>query len=314
MPHSLIRSLLAAGLWLGIGVAAAAPLSVFVSVLPLQTFVERVGGERVETLVMVEPGHSPATYEPSPRKVAALADADLYVRVGVPFEDAWMKRIRAANPDMPVLDLRDGLTLRPLEAHVHEDGHGNGGGHEHDGAGDRRAHRTMDAHVWTSPPLVRQMARSIRATLTRLDPDGAAVYAENQAAFDAELASLHEELEAILGDLERRSFLVHHPAWGYFADTYDLTQVPIEHQGKEPGARRLTTLIEQARAAGTRVIFVQPQFGQRAGEQIAGAIDGRVETVDPLAADYADNLRRVARLIAAAQGADAPADATAGAR
>ena len=95
------------------------PLKVFASVLPVQTFVESVGGERVDTEVMVLPGHSPATYDPSPKQVAALAEADLYVRVGVPFEDAWMKRIQATNPDLPILDLRDGLQLRAQEEHEH---------------------------------------------------------------------------------------------------------------------------------------------------------------------------------------------------
>jgi zinc transport system substrate-binding protein len=151
------------------------------------------------------------------------------------------------------------------------------------------------------------MAVAIRDALTRLDPDGAAVYAANQAAFDAELAALDRELAALLAPLGRRSFLVYHPAWGYFADAYGLEQVPIEHEGKAPGARRLASLIEQARAADTRVIFVQPQFDKRAAERVATAIGGRVETVNPLAEDYADNLRRVARLIADANGGAAAA-------
>lgn len=285
--------------------AMAAALSVFVSVLPLATFVEQVGGERVRVQTMVLPGQSPATYDPSPKQIAALAEADLYVRVGVPFEAAWMKRIRAANPDMPVLDLRDGLPLRAQELHSHDE-------HDiHDHAPGGDAAEAMDAHVWTSPALVRRMAAAIRDTLTRLDPDGAASYAERQAAFDAELAALDSELAAMLADLEQHSFLVYHPAWGYFADRYGLTQIPIERQGKEPGARRLTALIEQAQAAGTRVIFVQPQFDRRAAQRVAKAIGGRVETLDPLAADYADNLRRVAGVIAAA---NAPRSVSAPAR
>jgi zinc transport system substrate-binding protein len=62
------------------------------SVLPLATFVERVGGERVSVHTLVQPGHSPHTYEPTPRQITALANADIYFRVGMPFEDAWMPR------------------------------------------------------------------------------------------------------------------------------------------------------------------------------------------------------------------------------
>jgi zinc transport system substrate-binding protein len=200
---------------------------------------------------------------------------------------------------MPVLDLRDGLPLRAQERHTHEDHDAHDAPHIRDTPEGGEA---MDAHVWTSPSLVRRMAATIRDELTRLDPDGAAAYAGQQAAFDAELAALDNELTTLLADLEQRSFLVYHPAWGYFADRYGLIQIPIQRAGKEPGARRLTTLIEQARATGTRVIFVQPQFDRRAAERVAAAIGGRVETVDPLAPDYADNLRRVAGVIAAANG------------
>jgi len=284
-------------------VTPAPALSVVVSVLPLATFVEAVGGERVVVHTMVLPGQSPATYDPSPKQIAALADADLYLRVGVPFEAAWMKRIRAANSNMPVLDLRDGLPLRPQEDHVHdphEHEHGKGSDQPDAHAG-QEAPEGMDAHVWTSPRLVQRMAVAIRDALTELDPDGADLYAANQAAFKTELAALDAELSAALSGLESRNFLVYHPAWGYFADAYGLTQIPIEREGKAPTARRLTALIQQARAAGTRVIFVQPQFDRRAAARVAHEIGGRVEAVDPLAPDYAANLRYVAGLIAAAQ-------------
>ena len=100
--------------------------------------------------------------------------------------------------------------------------------------------------------------------------------------------------------LRSRRFMVFHPAWGYFADTYGLTQIAIEQEGKEPGARALTALIEQARAKQVRVIFVQPQFNRKTAQRLAAAIGGRVEPIDPLAENYIDNLRRVARLIAEA--------------
>jgi len=93
---------------------------------------------------------------------------------------------------------------------------------------------------------------------------------------------------------------VFHPAWGYFADTYGLIQIPIEKEGKEPGARALTLLIGQARREHVKVIFVQPQFDRKSATQVARAIGGRVVAIDPLAPDYMNNLRGVARQISEA--------------
>jgi zinc transport system substrate-binding protein len=199
----------------------------------------------------------------------------LYVRTGVPFEDAWMERIRSANPRMQVIDVRDGITLR---THADE----------------------SDPHVWTSPPLVRHMVGVIRDKLSTLDPAHAADFARNHDAFVAELQALDRELRALLDPLPNRKFMVFHPAWGYFADTYGLTQVPIEREGKEPGARALAALIEQAKQEKIKVVFVQPQFDKRNARQVAQAIGGAVIAVDPLAADYIDNLRRVGREFARA--------------
>lgn len=77
-----------------------------------------------------------------------------------------------------------------------------------------------------------------------------------------------------------------------------VTQLAIEAEGKEPGAKALQALIKQARQTGARTVFVQPQFDQRAARQVAKAIDGQVVVIDPLAADYFSNMRRAARLIA----------------
>lgn len=274
---------------LAVGLAGLPPdadpsIRVFASVQPIQLFAQRVGGPEVRVDLMVPPGRSPATYEPSPQQIAALAQADLYLRVGVPFETAWMRRIRAANPEMPILDLREGLELRPMDAHPHH----------HDSA------EALDAHVWTSPPLVRHMAERIAEQLSALDPAHAADYRARQQAFDQDLQALDAELRARLQGLEGSAFLVYHPAWGYFADTYGLRQIAVEFEGKEPSARRLAALIEQARALNIQVVVVQPQFDQRAAQRLAQAIDGRVAPVDPLAADYFASLRQLADLIAGA--------------
>jgi zinc transport system substrate-binding protein len=113
----------------------------------------------------------------------------------------------------------------------------------------------------------------------------------------AELQRLDAELEAMLADLRGRRFLVFHPAWGYFADAYGLRQIPIESRGRAPGAAGLTAVIELAQEQEIDVILVQEQFSRSEAEAVARAIDGRVITANPLAADYQASLRRVARVL-----------------
>ncbi len=293
-------------------VSLADPLRIFASVVPMQSFVKEIGAQHVDAWVMVRPGFNPHTYDPTPQQISALAGATLYVRTGLPFEDAWMERIRSANPRMLVLDAREGINLRSLEAHTHDE-HGaephtddqHSDEHTIDARHDDHHNHAAyadetDPHVWTSPPLVRHMVGVIRDKLSALAPAHAAAFARNHDAFVAELEALDRELHALLDPMLNRKFMVFHPAWGYFANTYRLTQVPIQREGKEPGARALAALIEQAKQEKIKVVFVQPQFDKRHARQVAQAIGGAVIAVDPLAADYTDNLRRVGREFARA--------------
>jgi zinc transport system substrate-binding protein len=263
---------------------AAQPIEVFVSILPLKHFVERVGGDRVVVHVMVEPGRSPATYEPTPQQMTRLARADLYFRVGVAFEDVWMARIRAASPDMNVVAVQDGIALREVD--------------RVDDSEARAGHK--DPHVWTDPRLVAHMSARICEALATQDSAHRGLYEANYRRFAADLQALDRHIRDRLNGLEGNSFMVFHPSWGYFADAYGLRQIPIESGGKEPGARSLQRVIELGQREHVKVIFVQEQFSTRMAETVARALDARVVKVDPLAEDYVSNLYHVADVFAQA--------------
>jgi len=269
--------------------AAAESLSVFVSIQPQEYFVERVGGEHVRVSVMVGPGQSPATFEPRPRQMADLARARLYYRIGVPFESVWMDRIRATNPQLSLLDAREGIQLRPIEA---AGGQAEARGH----VTGKRPHD--DPHVWLSPALVKIMAARLRDRLIELDPAHELDYRANTEAFIADLSRLQQQIHQRLAGLKRRNFMVFHPSWGYFADEFGLRQIPIESEGKAPGASTLARLMDQARRQQIGMIFVQPQFSQAQARALAQSAGAKLVTIDSLAEDYIQNLRRVAAAIA----------------
>jgi zinc transport system substrate-binding protein len=211
--------------------------------------------------------------------------------VGVPFEAAWLPRIQAANPGMRVVDTAAGIVKRPMAAHAHE------GDADHDHHHDAGHQGVLDPHVWLSPPLVKVQARAIRDALVALDPIHQADYDAGLARFVQQIDGLDRELRETFAGREGMGFMVFHPAWGYFAEAYDLVQIPIEIEGKDPKPAQLQQLIETARSRDIRVIFVQPQFSGQSAAAVAAAIGGVVLPADPLAPDWVDNLRRQAAQI-----------------
>lgn len=258
-------------------------IEVFVSILPQKFFVEKIGGDKVRVSVLVGPGQSPATYEPLPRQMAALADAALYFRIGVPFEKAWLDKIEGLNPQLKVVDTRRGIVLRSIDGAREEVG--------------RDDEKEKDPHIWLDPLLVRTQAGTICEELAALDSENALYYRENLLAFQQELEELDKDLAAVLGTLSTDKLIVFHPAWGYLLDRYRITQVPIEFEGKEPGPRALAEVIEMAMEEGIKVIFAEEQYDSETAFAVAQAVGGKVVKLDPLAEDYSANLRSIAEAI-----------------
>jgi zinc transport system substrate-binding protein len=265
-------------------------LKVFVSVTPLNYFVERIGGRHVQVAVMVEPGHSPHTYEPTPQQIAALSGARAYVRIGMPFEVFWIDRIQAIYPNLKIIDPRRGIDLLPMRYQAVNIGGKNRGGDVH-------SHTSGDPHVWLDPLQVKIIAENIRDELIELDRGNSDVYNWNTQQFLDGLDQLDADIRKLTNKVRNRRFLVFHPAWGYFARAYGLEQLSVEYEGKEPGPRTLANLMATVKQLNISTVFVQKQFSTRLAGTLATEIDGRVVVLDPLAEDYFDNLRRAAKAI-----------------
>jgi zinc transport system substrate-binding protein len=226
---------------------------------------------------MVPPGANPHTYEVTPAQMAGLSSARMYAKVGSPieFELTWLDKLIAQNPGMLVVDCSKGIDLIQST--------------DPDEPG-------IDPHIWTSVRNVKVMVRNICDGLTRLDPVFTSYYEDNRDSYLRKLDALDADITASLEGIASRTFIVYHPAWGYFAHDYGLTQLGIEQEGKEPKAAYMARLIDEAKQKNIKVIFVSPQYDERSADAIAAEIGGKVVSIDAEGArDYLDNMRKVAQ-------------------
>jgi zinc transport system substrate-binding protein len=258
-------------------------LPVAVTVPPQAWLVRQIGGERVDVEVLLPPGASEHTYEPTPQQAARLARSRLIVRVGapgLPFEGRLVAAIpRADGPRPEVVDMS-----RSAEV-VSEPGA-----------------RVSDPHLWLSPATMRRLAAETAAALSRLDAAGAPSYERRLRVVRAEIDGVAAAARADLADRSGRRLYVDHPAWTHLLHDYGIEQVAIERDGKEPSARQLVVLADGARRDGVRMLFVQPGRSARGARALAQEIGARTVDVDPLAEDWPRNLRRTTRLFREALG------------
>ncbi len=267
------------------------PISVFVSIEPQVFFVSRIGGDRVSVHALVPPGKSPETYSPTPMQMAKLAKSKLFFRIGVPFEESLIQRIKRTAKKVKIVDTQKGIPLRKMEGHVKEHPESNDTNVSHDHVGG------YDPHIWLSPVLVQKQAKTICDALISIDSEGKQFYEANCRAFLNDLDALHQRIKKSLASVKGRAMFVYHPAFGYFTDAYGLKQIAVETEGKIPKGKNLSQFIKQAKQENVRVVFVQPQFDQNAARKIANAIHGEVVPLDPLCRDYIKNMEAMADAI-----------------
>jgi len=253
-------------------------IKIFVSIPPQKFLVEQIGSDRVSVRTMVNPGSNPETYEPTPKQMAALSESQLYFKIGVPFETAWIDKIEKLNQDLIVIYCCDKIVSHKTSSY------------------------DLDAHIWTSPKNAKFLATLIKNTLVGFDPQDKNFYENNYAILIDRLDALDRDIHNQLVQLNNRYLIVSHPSWGYFADTYNLKQLSIEQDGSEIRAKKLSRLIELAKAENIHTVYTQKQVNNASAKILAREIGAKLVELDPLAENYIENMRQVVTKIM--QGAE----------
>lgn len=274
---------------------------------PQEELITAVTGDTAHVIVMVPPGASPHTFEPSPSQIATLESADLYIALGsgIEFENRWLDRIRGMYPHLKIVNLSENLSLLHAEEHTHEedlhdelDDHDEHKEQEGHGADAHKHEGGIDPHVWLSLKNAASMVETIADVLLAENPEMKETYTENRDRYLGRISAVDESIRTSLSDLQNRKILVYHDAFGYFCRDYDLTQITVEVSGKEPSARTLAGIIETARKEGITIIFMQPEFSTKGADTLAAELSATVVLISPLAGDYLDNMQYIAERIA----------------
>lgn len=257
--------------------------TITVSIDPLRFITEQITGNDFEIQVLVPPGSSPETYEPTSAQMMQTAHSKAYIEIGLlDFEINLEQAIRENMPQVTLIKSSDRVPL--LAEHC---------GHTHN---DEEHVHGVDPHIWLSPTRLKIIAENIYNGLSAIYPDSLK-YKANYSTFCKRIDSLDRSLDTLLTP-EKRGFLIYHPALTYLAADYGQTQISVEVEGKEPSAAYLSRLIDTAKAMEINKILYQKQFDQSTVAAVATELDLTLVAIDPLAENVIENIEYLARLIA----------------
>lgn len=267
--------------------ADADQLDVVVAFYPLQFVAERVGGPSAKVTNLTQPGAEAHDLELTPRQIASLSEADLviYQKGFQPAVDAAVDQAKPQN----VLDVATIATfLTP--------GDEAGAGHDH--ATDTHAHETEDAHgtedahdhgnddphVWLSTANMAKFATATSEAYAKAKPEDQATFTANANALETDLTAMHDSFQTGLATCKRREFVTSHAAFGYLADEYDLTQIPIRGltPDNEPSPARVAEVQQLAKEHGITTIFYETLVSPAVAEAVAGDLKLKTDVLDPL--------------------------------
>ena len=252
------------------------------TIFPLYDIVRQVADPVADVVLVLPPGASPHTFEPTPSGVRALEDARVLFVIGHGLDD-WAAKLARGAAIMRLAPVDAGIRLR------------------------REPHGGVDPHYWLSVPNAKAIARTVAAELTRLAPDRRGEIDGAVAAYLVRLDAADAEIRRLLADLPTRRIATFHDAFSYFAEAYGLGVVATfePYPGLEPSPRFVIEFQRSIRAAAVRVVFTEPQLSIEALRPIARDLGVTLAVLDPLGGlpgreSYIDLLLFDARAVAAA--------------
>lgn len=248
-----------------------------VSIEPLRYVVEAVVGNKFQVVTLMPQGASPETYEPTPKQMMELNESQALFCAGtLGFEHTRLPQMAATVCHTQLVSLSNGI--KPIIDHSHQ----------HHGL-------SQDPHIWMTAGNLIKMAENTCSTLCNIDSANTSYYQDRLETFRQEMEKLDAELKTKLRPIENRTFAIYHPALGYFAKTYGLHQLTVEHDGKEPSAAHLKLLVNQCKAEKVSVVFISKEHTGRAAQRLAESINAQKVIINPLDYDVPAQMRLIAQ-------------------
>lgn len=298
-------------------VRAAGKIRICVSIAPAKFLLERLGKDHVDIMVLVDKGADPHSYEPKPGQLKRVHNSELYLSIGLPFEEIWTKRFKELSPQLRLVDLGQGIEHldielghafkdEPKDVHGHAEQYLDAAGHEAE-----HVHEAEDPHIWSSPANMKKMALTASQALISVRPELEDEIKVNLGALNAEIDKIDAGIRELVAQLpqDKRAFMVFHPAWAYYARDYGLRELAVEQEGREAGPKKLKELAKAATEAQAGLMVVQPQFSMRMAENLATSLNMKVVTLDPLSEDWPGAMLGLAQALVDTYTAAAPGTA-----
>ena len=270
-------------------------VSVVTSFYPQTHFAEEVAGD-LATVEQITPlGSDPHSYEPTPKKMQQVYNADLLIFNGAG-QDEWAERIHSELEGNGVRTIAATEIVERMayeeedhdehddhDEHGHHDDHADHDDHDdheddhedHDEHGHHdHEHGEWDPHVWLDPVRAQKIVQTIASELSAIDPTNAEGYKSNADSYVLRLQELDTDIRTGLSNCALDSVIVSHDAFRYLAARYEFHTLEIAGLSPSavPSPARLAELADVASEEGIQHVFFETHVSSALSDTLAEEI------------------------------------------
>ncbi len=250
---------------------------ILVTIPPYAGFVKSLTDGLVDVEIFVPPGSNPHAYEPTPEQVKRFTQAKIWFRTGDPIETKMVAFLQQYNIEIVNIS-SDWANLDEPHTHAHQ-------------------HEVKDLHVWMDPVIVSSQVEEITQLLSKQFPEMSSMIRDNRDKIKSQLHQLNITTINKLAPFQNRYLLVSHPALGYYCARYDLNQLSVEIEGKDPRPQDIADLMNTLKAHPVPVVLIEPQYNKKGAILIADKLHIPYEEINPYAEDYFEMFNQLTNII-----------------
>ncbi len=227
-------------------------LRVYTTILPLEDFSKKIGGNHVTVTNLIPVGADAHTFEPTPKDLIDVANGDVFIYNGAGLESFAEKLEQTLEGE--------GVTFVKAAQQIEQQ------------------NSDPDPHVWLDPILAISLAEAIKEAFIELMPEREEVFTENFQTLKTELEQLDEEFRSLIAQANRDTIFVTHAGYSYWEERYGIKQIGIMGTSptNEPSQRELKQIIELAKAEDVNYILMERNVQTNVTDVVLEALDAEM--------------------------------------
>jgi len=238
-------------------------MNITTTVLPQKGIIKAIAPNS-NVFVMVPPGSSPATYSITFKDLEKIKNSEVYFTIGVPFDKKYINKIKEINPNIKIIYFGKYLN------------------------------KSKNPHIWLSPAKLMLQAKVVLNTLINLDPKNKETYLNNYIRYINSLANIEKNG---FSKIKQKAFITFHPAFYHFAKDFNLKEIAIQKEGKNPSFSYLAKIINLAKKNNIKSVIISPEFSKKYAEIIAKKINAKIYVISPLNEDPRKTIKKLIKAL-----------------